>query len=131
VTPHNATPPVHGSPPRVPSISIQFLPITHHQFRTSETFLGSNAWYDTINLNEMATMVSIMANLSAKPSRNGNVEIDHRTSLAVCDGIGERLRDLMKPTTQLPHRLEELMNRLREVEDAPSITPGAGLFQQR
>ena len=79
----------------------------------------------------MTTMVSIMANLSAKPSRNGNVEIDHRTSLAVCDGIGERLRDLMKPTTQLPHRLEELMNRLQEVEDAPSITPGAGLFQQR
>lgn len=79
----------------------------------------------------MTTMVSIMANLSAKPSRNGSVEIDHRTSLAVCDGIGERLRDLMKPTTQLPHRLEELMNRLREVEDAPSITPGAGLFQQR
>jgi hypothetical protein len=79
----------------------------------------------------MMTMVSIMAKLSASPSRNGNVEIDHRTSLAVCDGIGERLRDLMTPTTPLPRRLEELMNRLREVEDAPSITPGAGFFQQR
>jgi len=79
----------------------------------------------------MMTMVSIMANLAANPSRDGNVEIDHRTSLAVCDGIGERLRDLMTPTTPLPHRLEELMNRLREIEDAPSIAPGAGRFQQR
>jgi hypothetical protein len=79
----------------------------------------------------MTTMVSIMANLSASPSRSASVEIDHRTSLAVCDGIGERLRDLMKPTATLPHRLEELMNRLREVEDAPSIAPGAGLSQQR
>jgi hypothetical protein len=80
----------------------------------------------------MMTMVSIMAKLlSAHPSRDGNVEIDHRTSLAVCEGIGERLRDLMTPATPLPHRLEELMNRLREIEDAPSIAPGAGLFQRR
>ena len=79
----------------------------------------------------MMTMVSIMANLSANPFPNGNVEIDHRTSLAVCDGIGERLRDLMTPTAPLPHRLEELMNRLREIEDAPSIAPGAGRFQPR
>lgn len=79
----------------------------------------------------MVTVVSIMANLSANPSRNGNVEIDHRTSLAVCDGVGERLRDLMTATTPLPHRLEELMSRLREIEDAPSMPPGAGLFQQR
>lgn len=79
----------------------------------------------------MVAMVSVMANLSARPSSHGGIEIDHRTSRAVCEGIGERLRDLMTPTTPLPRRLEELMNRLREIEDAPSITPGAGLFQRR
>ena len=79
----------------------------------------------------MMTMVSIMANLSANPSRNRNVAIDHRTSLAVCDGIGERLRDLMTPTTPLPHHLQDLMNRLRDIEDAPSIAPGAVISPRR
>jgi len=79
----------------------------------------------------MVAMVNIMANLSENRSWNGSVEIDHRTSLAVCDGIGERLRDQMQPAAELPRHLQELMNRLREIEDAPSIIPGAGLFRQR
>jgi len=79
----------------------------------------------------MVAMVSVMANLPANRSLHGNVEIDHRTSLAVCEGIGERLRDQMKPATALPHHLQELMNRLREIEDAPSIIPDAGMARQR
>jgi len=79
----------------------------------------------------MVAMVSVMANLSARPSPHGSVEIDHRTSLAVCEGIGERLRDQMKPAATLPHHLQELMNRFREVEDAPSIIPDASMARQR
>ena len=52
------------------------------------------------------------------------IRLDHRTSLAICEGIGERLRDMLKPNaTPLPQHLQELMNRLKEIEDAPSITP--------
>lgn len=51
-------------------------------------------------------------------------QMDHFTSLAVCNGIGERLRDIMKPGAgHLPPRLQELMERLQHVEDAPSIVP--------
>lgn len=78
----------------------------------------------------MMAMVSVMANLSAGLSSHGNVEIDHRTSVAVCDGIGERLRDLLKPAP-LPHHLQDLMNRLRDIEDAPSIAPGAVISPRR
>ena len=52
--------------------------------------------------------------------------MDHRTSAAVCDGIGERLRDVLKPSmTELPPRLQELMERLHQLDaaDAPSIAP--------
>lgn len=79
----------------------------------------------------MVAMVSVMANLSAKLSSHDSVEIDHRTSVAVCDGIGERLRDLLKPAAPLPHHLQDLMNRLRDIEDAPSIAPGAVISPHR
>lgn len=52
--------------------------------------------------------------------------MDHRTSAAVCDGIGERLRDVLKPSmTELPPRLQELMERLHQLDvaDSPSIAP--------
>lgn len=78
----------------------------------------------------MVAMVSVMANLSARPSSHGGIEIDHRTSRAVCEGIGERLRDQMKPAATLPHHLQELMNRFREIEDAPSIIPDAGMARR-
>lgn len=54
-------------------------------------------------------------------------QMDHRTSLAVCSGIGERLRDIMKPGAgHLSPRLQRLMEQLRQIEDAPSIVPGRG-----
>jgi hypothetical protein len=79
----------------------------------------------------MAAMVSVMANLSAGRPRDGGIEIDHRTSLAVCEGIGERLRDQFKPVAALPRHLQELMDRLREIEDAPSIVPEAAMAGRR
>ena len=52
--------------------------------------------------------------------------MDRRTSTAVCDGIGERLRDVLKPSiTELPPRLQELLQRLEQCDtaDSPSIVP--------
>lgn len=52
--------------------------------------------------------------------------MDHWTSAAVCNGIGERLRDVLKPSdAELPPRLRELMEQLKTIDeaDAPSIVP--------
>lgn len=52
------------------------------------------------------------------------VQMDHSTSLAVCNGIGERLRDIMRPGAgHLPPRLQQLMDQLQRIDDAPSIVP--------
>lgn len=40
--------------------------------------------------------------------------LDTATSYAVCDGIGERLRDTIKRVDNLPPRLSELLHRLEE-----------------
>ncbi|MBX9711242.1 MAG: hypothetical protein K2X60_09420 [Xanthobacteraceae bacterium] len=51
-------------------------------------------------------------------------QMDHSTSLAVCNGIGERLRDIMRPGAgHLPPRLQELMDQLQHIDDSPSIVP--------
>ncbi len=50
--------------------------------------------------------------------------MDRATSRAVCDGIGERLRDIMRPgAAHLPPRLQQLMDELQKIEDSPSIMP--------
>ena len=70
---------------------------------------------------ELKRMVTMPNRINAD-----TLPMDHRTSAAVCDGIGERLRDIMKPApTDLPPRLQELMERLRQIDaaDAPSIVP--------
>jgi hypothetical protein len=39
--------------------------------------------------------------------------IDHRTCVSICDAIGERLQQSMRPETELSPRLEELVEELR------------------
>jgi len=53
------------------------------------------------------------------------IELDHRTCVAVCEGIGDRLKDILKPTitAPLPDHLRQLVDRLKEIDDAPSIVP--------
>ena len=54
------------------------------------------------------------------------VAIDSVHCRAICDEIGERLRfSHLRPLTELPTRLRELLDRLRdqELEDTPSIVP--------
>lgn len=45
---------------------------------------------------------------------NGDFEqIDHRTCQAICDAVGERLQQSMRPETELSPRLRELLDKLR------------------
>jgi len=41
-----------------------------------------------------------------------NEEIDHRTARSICDAVGERLQQNMRPETQLTPRLQQLVNEL-------------------
>jgi hypothetical protein len=40
-------------------------------------------------------------------------QIDHRTSRSICDAVGERLQQNMRPETELSPRLQPLMDELR------------------
>jgi hypothetical protein len=41
-----------------------------------------------------------------------NEEIDHRTARSICDAVGERLQQSMRPETKLTPRLQQLVNEL-------------------
>ena len=51
-------------------------------------------------------------------SANDSEQIDWRTSRAICDGVGERLRQSLRPeprlTSHLQHLLDELKKRDRD-----------------
>ncbi len=40
-------------------------------------------------------------------------QIDHRTSRSICDAVGERLHRDLRPETELPPGLRELVDELR------------------
>jgi hypothetical protein len=45
---------------------------------------------------------------------NSDIEpLDHRTCQSICDAVGERLQQRIRPETELSPRLRELMNELR------------------
>jgi hypothetical protein len=45
-----------------------------------------------------------------------NEPIDHKTSRSICDAVGERLQQSMRPEPTLPDRLQHLLNELRRHE---------------
>jgi len=50
--------------------------------------------------------------------------LDHVHCRAICEEIGERLRQVLKPEAlEIPQRLLALLDRLAELEQAPSIVP--------
>ena len=59
------------------------------------------------------------------PCRNAaELMIDSTHCRAICDEIGDRLRDILKrEASEVPPRLIELINKLAELERAPSIVP--------
>ena len=56
-----------------------------------------------------------------------NMQIEAVHSRAICDEIGDRLREILRrdATSELPPRLQHLMERLAEAdcETAPSLVP--------
>ena len=52
--------------------------------------------------------------------------LDHAHWRAICDEIGERLGQVLKPEAlEIPERLRALLERLAELEHAPSIVPSS------
>ena len=43
-------------------------------------------------------------------------QIDHKTCMAICDAVGERLQQSLRPEPRLPTNLEQLLNELRKRE---------------
>jgi hypothetical protein len=63
-----------------------------------------------------------------------NIQIDHIHARAICDEIADRLRVILRQTSELPPYLSYLMSRLAEIDEqtelshvatmvAPSIVP--------
>jgi hypothetical protein len=49
---------------------------------------------------------------------NGDfVQIDHKTCQSICDAVGERLQQNIRPEAELSPRLRELMDELRRRDD--------------
>ncbi|MDA9531577.1 hypothetical protein ACM42_24625 [Bradyrhizobium sp. CCBAU 25338] len=47
---------------------------------------------------------------------NDSEQIDRRTSRSICDAVGERLQQSLRPEPRLPTHLEQLLNELRQRE---------------
>ena len=47
---------------------------------------------------------------------NDHDQLDRKTTRAICDGVGERLQQYIRPETTLPTHLEQLMEELRRRE---------------
>jgi hypothetical protein len=44
-------------------------------------------------------------------------QIDHKTCMSICDAVGERLQQSIRPETELSSRLRELVDELRLRDD--------------
>ncbi|WP_439392606.1 hypothetical protein ACRQ5Q_24630 [Bradyrhizobium sp. PMVTL-01] len=47
---------------------------------------------------------------------NDSEQMDRRTSRAICDAVGERLEQSLRPDPRLPTHLEQLLNELKRRE---------------
>ena len=45
---------------------------------------------------------------------NDSEQIDRRTSRSICDAVGERLQQSLRPEPRLPTHLEQLLNELTQ-----------------
>ncbi len=48
------------------------------------------------------------------PFANDSEQIDRRTSRSICDAVGERLQQSLRPESRLTSHLEHLMSELRK-----------------
>ena len=55
------------------------------------------------------------------PGDQHQIRLDHIHCRAICDEIGDRLREMMgRELADMPHDLRRLVDRLRELDDVPS-----------
>lgn len=47
---------------------------------------------------------------------NDSEQIDRRTSRSICDAVGERLQQSLRPEPRLPTHLEQLLDELKRRE---------------
>jgi hypothetical protein len=59
------------------------------------------------------------------------IEIDPKHSRAIVEEIGERLRAFLNEEPELPESLRTQIDRLRELEESPSIIPAAEPWDKR
>ena len=55
----------------------------------------------------------------AGPFANDSEQIDRRTSRSICDAVGERLQQSLRPEARLPIHLEQLLNELERRDRGP------------
>lgn len=55
----------------------------------------------------------------AGPFANDSEQIDRRTSRSICNAVGERLQQSIRPEPRLPTHLEQLLDELRRRERDP------------
>ena len=48
---------------------------------------------------------------------NHSEQLDRKTCRSICDAVGERLQQFMRPETELSPRLQQLINELRRREN--------------
>ena len=53
------------------------------------------------------------------PCANDSEQIDRRTSRSICDAVGERLQQSLRPEPRLPTHLEQLLNELERRDRDP------------
>jgi hypothetical protein len=72
-----------------------------------ETIWGPMTWYRVVTLQ---TRNPTMTGLSA----NDSEQMDRRTSRSICDAVGERLQQSLRPEPRLPTHLEQLLDELKK-----------------
>jgi len=55
----------------------------------------------------------------AWPFADDSEQIDRRTSRSICDAVGERLQQSLRPEPRLPTHLEQLLNELERRDRDP------------
>ena len=65
---------------------------------------------DLVPCRYSATWNFVMTGLFA----NDSEQIDRRTSRSICDAVGERLQQSLRPEPRLPTHLEQLLDELKQ-----------------
>ncbi len=54
---------------------------------------------------------------------NGSEQIDHRTCVSICDAIGDRLKQSMRPEPEMSPHLRQLIEELRRRDNEMQARP--------